>query len=308
MTEKIRGRVIQAQSGFFTVETDQGVIVCQLRGRLKKGRKLADLVAIGDWVLVTEQEPGTGMIEEVEPRQSMIYRMAPTARGEFQQIIIANPDLAVFVFAVAQPEPRLRMLDRFLVITEKEGIDSLIVVNKIDLTGMREARDMFGHYEKIGYPVLYTSAIKNRGIKALNKMLVGKTSLFAGPSGAGKTSILNAIQPNLGLAVKEVSDATQKGKHTTVSRKLVPLDGGGYVADTPGLKALDLWDITPEEVDGYFREISQALSNCRFSDCTHTHETGCAVIEAVKKKQIHPERYRSYLRMREVEEEKIPWF
>ncbi len=308
MTEKIRGRVIKAQSGFFTVETDQGVIVCQLRGRLKKGRKLADLVAIGDWVLITEQEPGTGMIEEVEPRQSMIYRMAPTARGEFQQVIIANPDLAVFVFAVAEPEPRLRMLDRFLVITEKEGIDSIIVVNKIDLTGMRKARDIFGHYEKIGYPVLYTSAIRNRGIKALKKKLVGKTSLFAGPSGAGKTSILNSIQPDLGLAVKEVSDATKKGKHTTVSRKLIPLDGGGYVADTPGLKALDLWDITPEEVDGYFREISQVLINCRFSDCTHTHETGCAVIEAVKDKKIHPERYISYLRMREVEEDKIPWF
>ena len=308
MTEKIKGLVIQAQSGFFTVETDQGVIVCQLRGRLKKGRKLADLVAIGDWVLITEQGPGTGMIEEIEPRQSMIYRMAPTARGEFQQVIIANPDLAVFVFAVAHPEPRLRMLDRFLVITEKEGIDSIIVVNKIDLTGMRKARDIFGHYEKIGYPVLYTSAIKNRGIKALKKMLVGKISLFAGPSGAGKTSILNAIQPDLGLAVKEVSEATKKGKHTTVSRKLVALDGGGYVADTPGLKALDLWDITPEEVDGYFPEISQVLFNCRFSDCTHTHETGCAVIEAIKNNEIHLERYRSYLRMREVEEDKIPWF
>ena len=308
MTEEIRGRVIQAQSGFFSVEIGEKIVVCQLRGRLKKGRKLADIVAIGDWVIITEQEPGKGMIEEVEPRQSMLYRMAPTARGEFKQIIIANPDQAVFIFSVAQPEPRLPMLDRFLVIAERESIDILIVANKVDLVGMKKAKEYFQRYQKIGYKVFYTSAVKNRGINQLKKELIGKTSVFAGPSGAGKSSILNAIQPGLGLEVKEVSEATKKGKHTTVSRKLVPLSDGGYIADTPGLKALDLWDITPEEVDGYFPEIHEALLHCRFSDCTHTHEPGCAVIEAIKNKKIHPERYRSYLRLREVEEDKIPWF
>ena len=308
MIDKIRGRVLKAQSGFFSVETDAGILVCQLRGRLKKGRKQGDILAIGDWVQVSEQEPGKGMVEEVEPRESMLYRMAPTPRGEYQQIIIANPDQAVFVFSTAMPEPRLNMLDRFLVITEKEEINSIIVANKIDLTGMNKAREYFKRYQKIGYQVLYTSVIKNRGIKALKKELIGKTNVFAGPSGAGKTSILNAIQPGLGLSVKEVSGANKKGKHTTVSRKLVALSEGGYVADTPGLKALDLWDITPEEVDGYFREISKVLFDCRFSDCTHTHEPGCAVIEAIKNKEIHPDRYRSYLRMREVEEDKIPWF
>ncbi len=308
MIDTIRGRVIQAQSGFFSVETDAGILVCQLRGRLKKGRKQGDIAAIGDWVQVSEQEPGKGMVEEVEPRECMLYRMAPTPRGEYQQIIIANPDQAVFVFSTAMPEPRLNMLDRFLVIAEKEEINSIIVANKIDLTGMNKAREYFKRYQKIGYQVLYTSVIKNRGIKALKKELIGKTNVFAGPSGAGKTSILNAIQPGLGLSVKEVSDANKKGKHTTVSRKLVALSEGGYVADTPGLKALDLWDITPEEVDGYFREISKVLFDCRFSDCTHTHEPGCAVIEAIKNKEIHPDRYRSYLRMREVEEDKIPWF
>jgi len=310
MTEQIRGRVLRAQSGFFEVETDQGIVVCQLRGRLKQGRREGDIVAIGDWVWITvqDQEPDKGMIEEVEERRSMLYRMAPTPRGEYQQVIVANPELAVFVFSIAQPEPKLRMLDRFLVIAEREGIESLIVVNKIDLTGKRQAQNLFQRYHKIGYPVLYTSAEKRRGLRRLEKELVGRVSVFAGPSGAGKTSLLNAIQPGLGLAVKEVSEVTQKGKHTTVSRKLVPLSKGGYVADTPGLKALDLWDVTPEEVDGYFREISRALKNCRFSDCTHTHEPGCAVIAAVKKKKIHPERYRSYLRMREIEEDKIPWF
>jgi ribosome biogenesis GTPase len=308
VSDLLRGRVIQAQSGFFTVKTDSGVYTCQIRGRLKKGRKMGDIVAIGDWVQISIQDQENGMIEEVDPRQSLIYRMAPTARGEYQQIIIANPDQAVFVFSTAQPEPKMGMLDRFIVIAEREGIQSVVVVNKIDLTGMKKARDLFDHYQKIGYPVFYTSAKTGRGLNKLKKNLVGKTSLFAGPSGAGKTSILNEIQPGLGLEVKEVSEATQKGKHTTVSRKLVPLSGGGYVADTPGLKALDLWDITPEEVDGYFKEISGILMDCRFSDCTHTHEPGCAVIDAVKNKKIHPERYRSYLRLREVEEDKIPWF
>jgi ribosome biogenesis GTPase len=308
VSEFLRGRVIQAQSGFFTVETSEGEIVSQLRGRLKQGRKLGDIVAIGDWVQLSRRDEREGMIEEVEPRQSMIYRMAPTARGEYQQVIIANLDQAVFVFSVTQPEPKLRMLDRFLVIAEREGVSAIIVANKVDLSGMKKARELFSRYQKIDYPVHYTSAIKGRGINALKKQLIGKTSLFAGPSGSGKTTILNFIQPGLGLAVKEVSEATKKGKHTTVSRKLVALSGGGYVADTPGLKALDLWDITPEEVDGYFREISNLLHNCRFSDCSHVHEPDCAIISAVKNKQIHPERYRSYMRLREVEEDKIPWF
>ncbi len=169
MTEEIRGRVIQAQSGFFTVFAGERTIVCQLRGRLKKGRKFADIVAIGDWVIITEQETGKGMIEEVEPRRSMLYRMAPTARGEFQQIIIANPDQAVFVFSVAMPEPRLPMLDRFLVIAEREEIDILIVANKIDLTGMGQAREYFQRYQKIGYQVFYTSAEKNKGIKQIEE-------------------------------------------------------------------------------------------------------------------------------------------
>jgi len=308
VSELLRGRVIQAQSGFYTVEIGEVELTCQLRGRLKQGRKIGDIVAIGDWVQVSRQDEREGMIEEVESRQSMIYRMAPTARGEYQQVIIANPDQAVFVFSVTQPEPKLRMLDRFLVIAEREEVSAIIVANKIDLTGMKKARDLFSRYQKIDYLVFYTSVITGRGIKALKKHLIGKTSLFAGPSGAGKTSILNKIQPGLGLEVKEVSEGTKKGKHTTVSRKLVKLSGGGYVADTPGLKALDLWDITPEEVDGYFREINNLVHNCRFSDCSHTHEPGCAVIEALKSKQIHVDRYRSYLRMREVEEDKIPWF
>lgn len=306
--DNLRGRIIRAQSGFFVVATEEGEYSCQLRGRLKQGPKTGDIVAVGDWVQISRQDEEKGMIEEVEPRRNMIYRMDPRPQGEYQQIIIANPDQAVYVYSCAEPEPRLRMLDRLLVVAEKERTPAIIVANKVDLTGMEGAREYFGRYEKIGYPVIYTSVEDNQGIEELGETLAGKVSFLAGPSGAGKSSLLNAIQPGLGLAVRGVSQATKKGRHTTVFRELFPLEKGGYVGDTPGLKALDLWDTTPEEVDGYFPEIHEALMNCRFSNCAHRDEPGCAVKEAIEKGEIHPERYQSYLRMRKVEEEKIPWF
>lgn len=305
--ETCRGRVIKAQSGFFSVSCDETLYRCRIRGRLKQGRKMGDLVAVGDWVQISIINDEEGMIEEVEERRNMIYRMDPRPQGEYQQIIIANVDQAVFVFSCAEPEPKLRMLDRFLVIAEQEMIPVLILANKVDLTGREKAEEYFLRYEKIGYPVLYTSAEEDVGIEEFHDRLVEKLSVLAGPSGAGKTSLLNAIQPGLGLAVREVSSATQKGKHTTVVRKLVPLEDGGYVADTPGLKALDLWDVEPEEVDGYFPELKAQVPHCRFSDCTHVHEPGCAVQQAIKEGEIHIERYQSYLRMRKVEEDKIPW-
>ncbi len=294
-----RGLVIRSQSGFYTVHTEDGdEIVCRLRGKLKRGPRRGDLVAVGDWVRFRRLPDGTGLIEAIEPRTRKLSRMAPTPRGEYEQIIIANPDQAVFVFACAQPEPRLRMLDRFLVISEKQEIPALIVANKVDLVGKEKAKEIFGHYETIGYPVVYTSVVTGEGVDELRERLTGKVSVFAGPSGVGKSSLLNAIQPGLGLAVREISKATGKGKHTTVVRQMFPLEGGGWVADTPGLKALSLWDIEPEELDGYFPEFRDLVPLCRFSDCTHTHEPGCAIRQAVAEGKIHPERYRSYLRLR----------
>ncbi len=243
------------------------------------------------------------MIEEIEERQRMFSRLAPTPRGEYRQIIIANQDQAVLVFACAQPEPRLKMLDRFLIVAEEAETPALIVFNKIDLIGLRKAKQYFGHYEQIGYPVIYTSAETGRGIKKLHKRLIGKISVMAGPSGVGKSSLLNVIQPGLGLAVRDVSTATRKGKHTTVVREMFPLVDGGYVADTPGLKALALWDIEPEEVDGYFPEIRELVANCQFSNCMHLHEPGCAVKAAVEEGKIHFERYESYIRLRMGDEE-----
>ncbi len=194
------------------------------------------------------------------------------------------------------------MLDRFLIIAEEQSIPALIVANKIDLVTMDFAQELFGHYAEIGYPITYTSVPEKLGLELLKERLTGKISALAGPSGAGKSSLLNAIQPRLGLTIQKVSQATGKGKHTTVASELFPLEGGGYVADTPGLKALALWDIEPEELDGYFPEISPLVAQCQFSDCTHLHEPGCAVIEAVENGEIHPQRYDSYLRLRFGEE------
>lgn len=277
-------------------------MVCQLRGRFKQGPREGDVVALGDRVRVTPLNEQRGIIEEIEPRERALSRMAPTPGGEYEQIIIANPDQCLFIFACKEPAPRFGMLDRFLIIAEERGIPAVILANKIDLVGIEAARAAFGHYAPLGYPVVYTSAKTGDGVGDLRQMLLGKISVFAGPSGAGKSSLLNAIQPDLGLHVREVSKATSKGRHTTVFREMFPLDEGGYVADTPGLKALALWDIEPEELDGYFPELRRYVPDCQFSDCTHLHEPGCAVLEALEVGEIHPDRYRSYLRMRFGEE------
>lgn len=295
----IRGLVTRSQSGFYAVQTDQGELQARLRGRLKKGRQATDVVALGDWVQVSPpQEDQPAMIEAVEPRRRALVRQSPRPSGPYEQVIVANLDQVFFVFAVADPEPRYRMLDRFLIIAEQQRIPARIVANKTDLVGEREAKQQFGHYEKLGYPVIYTSVVKGTGVRTLHKALQGKVSVLAGPSGVGKSSLLNALEPDLGLRVGAVSEATGKGSHTTVVRSMFPLEVGGYVADTPGLKALALWDIEPEELDGYFPEIAPLVTECRFRNCTHTQEPGCAVREAVEQGTVHPERYDSYLRLR----------
>ena len=303
----MRGLIIRSQSGFYTVETETGGVTCHLRGRLKQGKRLGDIVAVGDWVQVTTLPSGEGMIETVEPRQHLLSRMAPTPHGEYQQILVANLDQAVFVFSCAMPTLRPGMLDRFLVVAEKQDIPVLIVANKVDLVGMTYAEELFSHYEPLGYPVIYTSAKSGVGITEIAERLRGKLSVFAGPSGAGKSSLLNSIQPGLGLAVRTISQMTEKGKHTTVVRQLFRLEEGGYVADTPGLKAMALWDIQTEELDGYFPELRGLVDACQFSDCTHTHEPGCAVLAAVERGEVHPKRYASYVRMR-LSQDENDWY
>ena len=295
------GLIVRAQSGFFTVQVGNVTVVCQLRGRLKQGRAAGDIASVGDRVTLSVREDGSGSIESVAPRARALVRLDPRPRGVYQQVILANPDQALFVFACAQPEPHLRMLDRFLIVAEKQKIPAVIVANKIDLIGVRKSKALFGHYPALGYPVLYTSAKDGSGIAALRKMLKGKISCLAGPSGVGKSSLLNAVQVGLGQVVREVSGAVNKGRHTTVVRELFALKAGGYVADTPGLRSLALWDTEPEEVDAYFPELAPLVSQCQFNDCTHVREPGCAVRAAVEAGTVHPARYDSYLRLRQGE-------
>jgi len=314
----VEGRVVKSQSGFFDVsplpdlpKKEEGTalfpgegkegetITCELRGRLKQGARKEDLIAVGDRVRITILPEGTGMIEEILPRSRAIVRMDPRPRGLYKQILLANPDQALFVFACARPRPRLRMLDRFLVIAEQQNIPAIIVANKVDLVSEDEPKELFGHYAEIGYPVLYTSAEAETGIENLRTTLKGKLSALAGPSGVGKSSLMNAMQPGLGLMVDEISDSLDRGKHTTNYRQLLPLKDGGYVADTPGWKSLALWDVQPEELDGYFPDIASLVAQCRFSDCSHVHEPGCAVIDAVRSGKLHQQRFESFLRMRD---------
>jgi ribosome biogenesis GTPase len=296
------GRVLSLRSGFYQVQLEDGrEITCHPRGKLKLRRPDSfreDLIAMGDVVLVSVQTGGDSAIEDVLARQSALIRSAPGARGDYKQILLANPDQVVLVFACAHPQPHLRMLDRFLVICERQHIPAVIAANKVDLVGEEQAKELFSIYSDLGYPVIYTSAKKNLGIDELKETLVGRLSGLVGPSGVGKSSLLNAIQPELGLAVSAVSEGTSKGRHTTVARRLFPLNEGGYVADLPGIRMLSMWDIEPEELDGYFPEIRQRVSNCQFSNCTHTNELDCAVKKALQQGEIHPQRYESYVRMR----------
>ena len=294
----VDGVIVRLRSGFYYVRMETGEVVCKLRGRLKQDRLNETLAAVGDHVTVQLLNDGSGVIEEIHPRQTEFFRMAPTARGEFKQVLLANLNHLVLVFACADPQPSLRMLDRFLVIAEKQHIPALIVANKIDLVSMSEARRQFDIYQSLGYRVLFTSARTGKNIEALKKLLAGNISAFSGPSGSGKSSLLNQIQPELGLRVGTLKKSSGKGRHTTVVRELYPLEEGGYVADMPGLRSLSLWDTEPDELDGYFPELRDLVPHCQFNNCSHITEPDCAVKQAVADGEIHASRYDSYVRLR----------
>lgn len=303
MSELKTGIVLQARSGRHRVQDDGGSVICDVRGRLKRQRLHTDLIATGDRVRWLATRPGRGVIEDVLPRETQLSRLRPgPQRIPVEHVIVANPDQVVFIFAVRDPEPRLRMLDRLLVIAENCELPVILCANKVDLVvDKAELSELFGTYEQIGYEVLYTSALTGEGITTLRERLIGKLSVLSGPSGVGKSSLLNAVQPDLGLAVREISEATGKGRHTTVGVRLWPLEAGGYVADTPGLREAGLWDIEPEELAWHFVEMRPYLSDCHFSSCVHTHEPGCAVKAAVERGVISEARYESYCRLLEGE-------
>lgn len=318
-SETIKGFVVKAVSGFFSAETADGIIVAKIPKRLVRKKKerqrreeelTSSLVAVGDTVNISIAEDGTAQIESVEPRKSVLSRARPAANArllssEREQVLIANPDQAVLVFSITRPDPSLRKLDRFLVVTERNDLPTIIAVNKIDLTDINHAKTVFGLYESLGYRTIYTSSYTGEGVEELREALRGKISILTGSSGVGKSSLLNAIESNLGLKVGAVSEATTKGMHTTRHTELIPLqlEGGGYVADTPGIRGLALFDLEPDELDAYFVEIAPLVPDCRFSDCKHINEIGCAVLQAVKDGTVSPERHDSYLRLREEQEE-----
>ena len=295
------GLVLRARSGFYTVTTDDGEIVeAQLRGRVKRERRTSDIAVIGDRVRLERLPDGTGVIEDVEPRERRFSRRQPGPRGTWREdVMVANPDLVVAVFSLDRPPPNPRLVDRFLVVAEYNEVPVILVANKVDLVGTDAAHERFGPYERIGYDVLYTAAKAGAGVDELRARLAGRLSIVTGPSGVGKSTLLNAMQPGLRLATAEVSDALRKGRHTTTLAELHALDGraGGYVADTPGIRELGLWEIPPSELAWCFPEFRPHLGSCGFNDCSHLHEPRCGVRAAVEAGAVSEERYDSYRRL-----------
>ena len=320
-----QGIVLSGTGGVWRVRRDEGTIVeASLRGRVKKsnaGRR-ADgslrrdtiasaaetlKLAVGDRVLLEHDGGGSvWAIAEILPRRSRLARRAPGG-GQGERIVAANVDQVVVVFAAANPEPHRRMLDRFLVIAEANELAARVVINKVELVGGADAaRERWIDYERAGYPVHLTSAKRREGLDTLHGALSGVVSVFTGPSGVGKSSLLNAIFPGLDLRVGEISESVNKGRHTTVGGYLHPLPGddGGYVADTPGLREIGMWALAPESLDVCFPELRPYLPHCRFADCRHLVEPDCAVRAAVEAGEVSAVRYESYLKLRgELEDE-----
>lgn len=306
----VNGRVVQSAGGVYDVELDDGgAVTARLRGRLKLEQRTGDRVVIGDRVTVAI-EGDEATIETVLPRRTQLARRAPGRNVRKARVIVANIDQVVVVLAAADPPPRLRMLDRFLVLAETNDLAARIVINKVDLTKDRGALDSeLADYRAAGYDVLFTSTTSGIGIDAFRAALCGRDSVVTGPSGVGKSSLLNAVDPDLALRVGAVSTAVRKGRHTTVSALLVPLACGGHVADTPGLREVGLWGVDPQHLDQAFPELRPFVGTCRFGNsCTHIHEPDCAVKTAVAEGAVSAQRYESYRDLRVEAEEGQPGY
>lgn len=293
----LRGRVLRVMGLASLVQTPAGALSCAVRGLLKSlATDLQHTVVAGDWVdvLPVEGAPGEGLIVRVDPRRNAICR---TSRGR-RQIIVANVDLVLIVASAAEPDLKPNLVDRLLLSAEKAGVQPVIVINKIDLIDPASIIQTVGTWCQLGYPVEQVSARDGTGIGGLRELLRNRDSVVAGQSGVGKSSLLNAIHPGLDRRVAEVSAENQKGRHTTTNAELVPLDGGGHLVDTPGIRSMQLWDVTAAEVEGYFREFRPFVHRCRFPDCSHTHEDHCAVKNAVADGWIDLRRYDSCCQIR----------
>ncbi len=311
----LAGRVVAVRGLKNLVETPDGKqYLCATRRLLKTlATDLRNVVVAGDHVLfrpeptrVAPSPPsgegqgeghalGEGIIERTQPRRGVISR---TSRGR-QHVLVANVDQLLIVSSAAEPDLKPHLIDRFLVTAEKTGIRPVVCINKIDLVDPARLQPLAGVYSQMGYRVLLVSAKTGFGIDRLSREMGGQTSAVCGQSGVGKSSLLNAVDPRLDLRVAEVSQETQKGRHTTTTAELFRLfsdggSGGGYVVDTPGIRQFRLWDVIPAEVAGFFRDLRPFVDRCRFPDCTHTHETDCGVKNAVADDLLDVRRYESY--------------
>ena len=290
-----QGRVLRVQGLHSAVQLDDGTIrMCATRRLLKTlSTDQRHVVAAGDRVWVRPAGTSEGIIERVEPRMGVLSR---TSRSR-QHVLVANVDQLLIVTSAAQPRLKPNLLDRYLVTAEKTRIEPVICINKVDLVNRADLEPLIGVYSQLGYRTLQVSATMGWGMKALHQLLQGRASAVTGQSGVGKSSLLNLIEPGLALRVQSVSNESEKGKHTTTTAELIPLSLGGFVVDTPGIRQFQLWDVSPEEVAGFFRDLRPYVSHCRYPDCTHTHEEPCAVKDAVADGFIDVRRYESYLQI-----------
>lgn len=290
--------VIRNYGQYFDVQTPGGVLRCTARATIKRERRGTTPVTVGDRVEVTPTIPGEGVIESVAPRVRSLSRLARGTEA-MEQVILANPDQLIVVFAVTHPEPHPRMLDRFLIIAEARGIHAAVCVNKIDLDPTGELRHVFDPYRDAGYPVFETSIRHSQGLDQVRDYLHGKITAFSGPSGVGKSSLINTLLPHLDERTGAVSNATGKGRHTTSATTLLALDDETYIADTPGIRALTFWGVDFSELDHLFPEFRPYLDKCYYDDCTHVDEPGCAVLAALEAGAIDLRRYESYRGLRQ---------
>jgi ribosome biogenesis GTPase len=298
VTATVQGLVLRSTAGFVDVLLDGRVVQCRMRGRLKNTPRTTDICVIGDQVKVERPDPQTHVVVEVLPRRTRFSRRQPGRGPQREDVLVANLDQLLVTFCYGQPPLKTRLLDRFLVIAEHQGVDPIIVMNKADLE-VPEASDWQKTYETLGYPILAVSATTGQGLALLTDALKDKISAFVGPSGVGKSSLINCILPSLDLHTASVSDHHGKGRHTTRVASLHALPAGGFLADTPGIRELGTWALPVEHLDQCFPELSDRRHDCAFRSCSHTHEPQCAVVDAVNAGQVDPDRYESYVRLRE---------
>jgi ribosome biogenesis GTPase len=295
VAEGMPGRVIRVHGLQSVVEGPDGILYrCAVRRLLKSlVTDERSIVTTGDRVWFRGAGNGEGMIERVEPRHGVLTR----ASRRREHVLVANVDQLVIVMSLVEPDLKPHLIDRYLATAEQGGLAPILCLNKADLVEHANLQPLVGAYNQLGIPTLLTSANSGDGVDRLRELLKDRATVFSGQSGVGKSSLLNAIQPGLALKVRTVSEQTQKGRHTTTTAELIKLDFGGWVVDTPGVRQFQLWDVIPEEVEGFFAEFRPFVALCAFPDCTHTHEKKCAVKRAVDRRQISARRYHSYLGM-----------